>query len=40
MRSEISAARWVDRSQLATLRLSGVITPWFEMILERVRWAR
>jgi len=40
MRSEISAARWVDRSQLATLRHSGVITPWFEMILERVRWAR
>jgi isopentenyl-diphosphate Delta-isomerase len=39
-RSEISAARWVDEGQLATLRHSGVITPWFEMILERVRWAR
>lgn len=39
-RSEISAARWVDEGQLATLRHSGMITPWFEMILERVRWAR
>jgi isopentenyl-diphosphate Delta-isomerase len=39
-RSEISAVRWVDQSQLDELRDSGRITPWFRMILERVRWAR
>ncbi len=39
-RSEVSASRWVDQSQLATLEQSGKITPWFEMILERVRWAK
>ncbi|HEX4141852.1 MAG TPA: NUDIX domain-containing protein [Candidatus Methylacidiphilales bacterium] len=37
-RSEISAVRWVDRTQLAALQNSGELTPWFAMILERVRW--
>lgn len=39
-RSEISASRWVDRAQLAALQQAGKITPWFAMILKRVRWAR
>jgi isopentenyl-diphosphate delta-isomerase len=39
-RVEISAVRWVDRAQLAALQQSGKITPWFAMILARVRWAR
>ncbi len=39
-RAEISALRWVDRDELAALRESSRITPWFAMILERVRWAR
>jgi isopentenyldiphosphate isomerase len=30
----------VDQEQLASLKESGKITPWFEMILKRVRWAR
>jgi isopentenyl-diphosphate delta-isomerase len=38
-RAEISAVRWVDRSQLAALQQAGKITPWFAMILKRVRWA-
>jgi isopentenyl-diphosphate delta-isomerase len=38
-RAEISASRWVDQTQLAELLLSGQVTPWFAMILERVRWA-
>jgi isopentenyl-diphosphate delta-isomerase len=37
---EVSALRWVDQEQLASLKESGKITPWFEMILKRVRWAR
>jgi isopentenyl-diphosphate delta-isomerase len=37
---EISAWRWADRAQLARLLLAGQITPWFAMILERVRWAK
>ena len=36
----ISATRWADQAQLAALLQSGKITPWFAMILERVRWAR
>lgn len=36
---EVSAMRWVDQAQLASLRRSGQITPWFEMMLERVRWS-
>jgi isopentenyl-diphosphate delta-isomerase len=39
-RLEVSDLRWVDQSQLETLRQTGKVTPWFEMILERVRWAR
>ena len=39
-RSEISAFRWVNRAQLEALQQSGKITPWFSMILERVRWAK
>ena len=38
--AEISAVRWVDREQMAALRHSDMITPWFGMILERVRWAK
>jgi isopentenyl-diphosphate delta-isomerase len=38
-RAEVSALRWVDRAQLAALRRAGRITPWFAMILERLRWA-
>ena len=37
---EISAWRWADQAQLARLLLAGQITPWFAMILERVRWAK
>jgi isopentenyl-diphosphate delta-isomerase len=39
-RAEVSALRWVNKSQLAALRPGGMITPWFAMILERVRWGR
>jgi len=39
-RAEISALRWVDQEQIAALQMSGKITPWFAMILERVRWAK
>jgi len=39
-RAEVSASRWVDRAQLAALQQSGKITPWFAMILQRVRWAK
>lgn len=38
-RAEISAFKWVNRTQLAALQESGKITPWFAMILERVQWA-
>ncbi len=38
-RAEISAVRWVDRTHLAELQQAGKITPWFAMILKRVRWA-
>jgi isopentenyl-diphosphate Delta-isomerase len=38
--AEISDLRWVDQAQLAALLLSGKITPWFTLILERARWAR
>jgi isopentenyl-diphosphate delta-isomerase len=38
--AEISDYRWVDRAQLTAMALSGTITPWFKMILERVRWAK
>jgi isopentenyl-diphosphate Delta-isomerase len=38
--AEVSALRWVDKTQLAALRRSGKITPWFAMILERVRWGK
>jgi isopentenyl-diphosphate Delta-isomerase len=37
--AEISAFQWVDRAQLAALLQSGKVTPWFALILERVRWA-
>ena len=36
---EISAVRWADQAQVAALRASGKLTPWFAMILERARWA-
>jgi isopentenyl-diphosphate delta-isomerase len=39
-REEISSFRWVDKAQLAALQQSGKITPWFAMILERVRWSK
>jgi isopentenyl-diphosphate delta-isomerase len=39
-RTEISALRWVNQAQLAVLQQSGKITPWFAMILERVRWSK
>jgi isopentenyl-diphosphate delta-isomerase len=39
-RAEISAVRWVDQAQLAALQQSGKITPWFAMILARVRWSK
>jgi len=35
---EISAVRWVDQAQLAALQQFGRITPWFALILARVRW--
>ena len=38
--TEISALRWVDQVQTAALLQSGMITPWFAMILARVRWAK
>jgi isopentenyl-diphosphate delta-isomerase len=36
-RAEISAVRWVDRTQLDTLDRSGNLTPWFAMMLKRLR---
>jgi isopentenyl-diphosphate delta-isomerase len=36
-RAEISAVRWVDRAQLDTLDRSGNLTPWFAMMLKRLR---
>lgn len=36
--AEVSALRWVGPAQLETLQRSGKITPWFAMILKRVRW--
>jgi isopentenyl-diphosphate delta-isomerase len=39
-RAEISAVRWVDQAQLAAMQQAGKITPWFAMILQRVRWAK
>lgn len=39
-RAEISALRWADQGQLAALQQAGKITPWFALILARVRWAR
>jgi isopentenyl-diphosphate delta-isomerase len=37
---EISAAHWVDKSQLAKLCKFGGLTPWFAMILEQTHWAK
>jgi len=37
---EISDLQWVDRAQLAALQRAGKITPWFAIILERVRWVK
>jgi len=37
---EISAVRWVDRRGLAALKKSAELTPWFQMILDRLGWAR
>ena len=39
-REEISAVRWVNKAELAALQQAGKITPWFAMILQRVRWAK
>jgi isopentenyl-diphosphate delta-isomerase len=39
-RAEVSALRWVDQAQLTALRRSEDVTPWFAMILDRVRWTR
>jgi isopentenyl-diphosphate delta-isomerase len=39
-REEVSDLRWVNQAQLAALRQVGKITPWFAMILERVRWGK
>ena len=39
-RAEISEVRWVDQGELAALQQAARITPWFAMILQRVRWAR
>jgi isopentenyl-diphosphate delta-isomerase len=36
--AEISALRWVDQAQLAALGQSAKLTPWFALILKRVRW--
>ena len=35
---EISAVRWVNQAQAGELQEAGDITPWFSMILDRVRW--
>lgn len=37
--AEISDSRWVERPELERLRTEGRLTPWFAMILGRVRWA-
>ncbi len=37
--AEIAATQWVDQRQLAELGASGLLTPWFAMILERVGWS-
>jgi len=36
--AEVSALRWVDRLQLEELQRSGRVTPWFAIMLKRVRW--
>jgi isopentenyl-diphosphate delta-isomerase len=38
--AEISDHQWVDQDQLSAFQQSDSITPWFAMILERVRWFR
>jgi len=38
--AEISSVRWVDQAQMAALQQSEKITPWFAMILDRVRWSK
>ncbi|HEU5081123.1 MAG TPA: NUDIX domain-containing protein [Opitutaceae bacterium] len=37
--AEISESRWVSQKDLAELKESGELTPWFMLILERVHWA-
>lgn len=39
-RAEISALRWVGPEQVAALQQTGKLTPWFAMILARLRWGR
>jgi isopentenyl-diphosphate delta-isomerase len=39
-RSEVSALRWVGQAQLQALQMTGKITPWFSIILRRVRWSK
>jgi isopentenyl-diphosphate delta-isomerase len=39
-RAEVSALRWVGQAQLEDLNQTGRITPWFAMILKRVRWSK
>lgn len=39
-RAEVSALRWVDQEEVAAMQESGTITPWFAMILKRVRWSK
>jgi isopentenyl-diphosphate delta-isomerase len=39
-RAEISALCWVDEAQMEALQRSGMVTPWFAMILKRVRWSK
>jgi isopentenyl-diphosphate delta-isomerase len=36
---EISAFRWVNRSGLKELKKSAELTPWFQIILDRVGWS-
>jgi isopentenyl-diphosphate delta-isomerase len=38
--SEVSDLRWVGRSQMEALQRTGKVTPWFSIILRRVRWAK
>jgi isopentenyldiphosphate isomerase len=39
-RAEVSALRWVGPAQIEALQQTGKITPWFSMILKRVRWSK